>query len=219
MGAFDRPGIGEPMDEFNRLMSKLDAGDPSAAGDLLPLVYDELRRLAARQLADEPAGLTLQPTALVHEAFLRLLGSEGDRPVWNHRGHFFAAAAMAMRRILVESARRRRRLKRGGDRERETLAAEAIAAPSPREDLIALDQALDRLQAADPVSAELVQLRYFTGLSLADAARLLGLPRRTADRRWAYARAWLHRELSEVISDEWTDPPEFGGADQDPMAH
>ncbi|HAN96011.1 MAG TPA: RNA polymerase subunit sigma [Planctomycetaceae bacterium] len=207
------------MDEFDRLMTQLDAGDRAAASELLPLVYDELRRLAARQLADEPAGLTLQPTALVHEAFLRLVGNAGDRPIWNHRGHFFAAAARAMRRILVESARRRRRIKRGGDREREALGIDQIAAPPEREDLIALDEALDRLQEADPVAAELVQLRYFTGLSLAEAARLLELPQRTADRRWAYARAWLHRELAEASSDENPRGDESGGANRSSTAH
>jgi RNA polymerase sigma factor (TIGR02999 family) len=183
------------MNDVTHLLSAAAAGDRQAAGDLLPLVYDELRRLAARRLAAEPGGQTLQPTALVHEAYLRLVGGR-DEPRWDGRAHFFAAAAEAMRRILVESARRRRSLKRGGDCDRLDLDEAEIALPQPREDLLALDEALDRLAALDPVKAELVKLRYFAGCTIAEAARLLNISTTTADRHWAYARAWLHQEIA-----------------------
>jgi RNA polymerase sigma factor (TIGR02999 family) len=183
------------MTEVSRLLSAARQGDPHAAAQLLPLVYDELRRLAARRLAHEAPGQTLQATALVHEAYLRLVGG-GQADRWDDRGHFFAAAAEAMRRILVESARRRRSLKRGGDRAREGLDVEEIAVPAPREDLLALDEALDRLAALDPVKAELVKLRYFAGCTIAEAAGLLNISTATAERHWAYARAWLHQEVA-----------------------
>jgi len=183
------------MSDVTRILSQIESGDPSAAEQLLPLVYDELRKLAAAKLAQEKPGQTLQATALVHEAYLRLIGNGQQGQSWENRGHFFAAAAQAMRRILVESARRKKRLKRGGDQARQELFAAEVADLEPREDLLALDAALNKLAAADPQAAELVQLSYFAGLTIADAAQLLNIPRRSADRRWAYARAWLHREL------------------------
>jgi RNA polymerase sigma factor (TIGR02999 family) len=183
------------MNEITRILSGVERGDPQAAEQLLPLVYDELRKLAAHRLAHQTPGQTLQPTALVHEAYLRLVGDPkgGD---WSGRGHFFAAAAEAMRRILVESARRKGRLKRGGGLARLDLdAAGQAAAPEVREDLLALDEALTKLAAADPQAARLVELRYFGGLPVAEAARSLGVSPRTADRLWAFARAWLLREV------------------------
>jgi RNA polymerase sigma factor (TIGR02999 family) len=192
------------MGEVSVLLDTAQPGDPAAAADLLPLVYDELRRLAAHRLAREAPGHTLDPTALVHEAYLRLLGSPaGDR--WDNRGHFFAAAAEAMRRILVESARRRRCRKRGGDMVRQPLDEAAILAPQPREDLVALDEALSQFAATDRVGAELVQLRYFGGLSIPEAAELLGISTRTAERLWTYARAWLHQHIKEAGPGD--DPP------------
>jgi len=182
------------MTEVTRILSALEQGDAQAAEQLLPLVYDELRRLAAQNRAREQPGKTLTATALVHEAYLRLVGK--DEPRWESRSHFYVAAAEAMRRILVENARRKRSLKRGGDRARQELVEAELAAPEPREDLLALDEALDRLAAKDPTKAELVKLRYFAGLTGEQAARALGISRATADRYWAYARAWLHRELT-----------------------
>lgn len=182
-----------PMSDVTRILSQIESGDPAAAERLLPLVYEELRTLAAARLAQEKPGQTLQATALVHEAYLRLVGDVEQH--WDSGGHFFAAAAESMRRILVEAARRKKRLKRGGNLIRRDLPMEDVAAIEPREDLLALDAALDKLAATDRTAADLVQLRYFTGLTIADAARILNIPRRTADRRWSYARAWLHREL------------------------
>jgi RNA polymerase sigma factor (TIGR02999 family) len=182
------------MSETTQILHALTHGDPSAASQLLPLVYDELRKLAAHHLAHQTPGQTLQPTALVHEAYLRLVGDpEGEH--WDSRGHFFAAAAEAMRRILVENARRKGSQKRGGDRARADFDVGELAAPELHEDLLALDEALDRLAEADPEAARLVQLRYFAGLTLAEAAQVLGVSARTADRLWAYARAWLHQAL------------------------
>jgi RNA polymerase sigma factor (TIGR02999 family) len=180
--------------EVTSILSAIERGEPQAAERLLPLVYDELRKLAARKLAQERPGQTLQATALVHEAYLQLVDTGSSRP-WQGRGHFFAAAAEAMRRILIDSARRKRRPKHGGDRHRVDLddAGDAIAPPVA--DLLALDEALEKLAAEDKDSAELVKLRYFAGLSLAEAAEVLGLPARTAGRRWAYARAWLSEEM------------------------
>ena len=180
---------------MNHVTQALDAvvrGEPEAAGRLLPLVYDELRRLAAQKLAHEKPGQTLQATALVHEAYLRLVGGDPARP-WNGRGHFFAAAAEAMRRILVENARRRRSLKRGGGLVRRELDDLQLAAPEPAEDLLALDDALNRLAGVDPVKAELVKLRYFAGMTIEEAADALGISSATAKRYWTYARAWLYQ--------------------------
>ncbi len=179
-----------PPDDLTRLLAAADAGDPHAAAELLPLVYAELRRLAAANLRHE-AGHSLNATALVHEAYLRLVG-DGDR-AWESRRHFFAAPATAMRRILVDAARARNATKRGGGREREPLGD--VAAPQPGDDVLALDAALDKLAARDPLKAELVQLRYFAGLTLDQAAAALGLSPSAADRHWAFARAWLRREV------------------------
>jgi RNA polymerase sigma factor (TIGR02999 family) len=188
------------MSDVTRILSAIRQGDPDAASQLLPLVYDELRQLAAQRLAHETPGQTLQPTALVHEAYLRLVASSeeerGDEPSWDNRGHFFAAAAEAMRRILVDNARRKQSEKHGGRLARQDLDAERVAAPEVREDLLALDEALTRFAAVQPQAAQLVQLRYFAGLSIPDAARVLGVSPRTADRLWAYARAWLHQEIA-----------------------
>jgi RNA polymerase sigma factor (TIGR02999 family) len=187
------------MPDVTRLLDAAAAGDPQAAGQLLPLVYDELRRLAAQRLAHERPGQTLQATALVHEAYLRLVanpGGSGEEDVrWNSRGHFFAAAAEAMRRILVESARRRRAAKHGGGQVRLELEDDLLATAEPREDLLALDEALTKLAATNRPAADLVQLRYFAGLTLPEAAEAMDMAPRTAGRLWAYARAWLRREV------------------------
>jgi len=166
-----------------------------ASGDLLPLVYDELRKLASDRLRDERGGQTLSATALVHEAYLRLVGDDPSKP-WDGRGHFFAAAAEAMRRILVNRARDKARLKRGGGRGRIDLDLGAVADDAPDDSLIALDEALCDLERHDPVCAQIVSLRFFAGMGQGEAAEALGLPRRTADRHWAYARAWLYDRLS-----------------------
>jgi RNA polymerase sigma factor (TIGR02999 family) len=181
------------MSDVTRILSAIERGDPRAAAQLLPLVYDELRKLAAQRLAHEQPGQTLQATALVHEAFLRLVGD--DDPGWNSRGHFFAAAAEAMRRILVENARRKDRLKRGGAWARVELDNVSLAAPQEPDALLDLDHALTRLAEADPQAAELVKLRYFAGLSIKQAAAALGIAPRSADFLWAYAKAWLLKEL------------------------
>jgi RNA polymerase sigma factor (TIGR02999 family) len=183
------------MSEVTRMLSAIEAGDPHAAADLLPFVYDELRRLAGARMAGEKPGQTMDATALVHEAYLRLVGPADERR-WQNRGHFFAAAAEAMRRILVENARRKSRKKRGGTRVRVDLDAVAPAAPSSDLDLLDLDEALTRLAEADPGAAELVKLRYFAGLSIPQAAEALGIGARSADRLWAYARAWLRDAMS-----------------------
>jgi RNA polymerase sigma factor (TIGR02999 family) len=176
------------MGEVTRILSAIDQGDARAAEQLLPLVYDELRRLAAQKLAQEAPGQTLQPTALVHEAYLKLVGADADRQ-WDSRGHFFAVAAEAMRRILIDNARRKRTGKRGGEIHRQPL--EDVAAPGPDEELLALDEALQQLARQDPQKAKLVELRYFAGLTGEEAARVLGISPTTADRHWAFARAWL----------------------------
>ncbi len=185
------------MSDVTQILHAIEQGDPQAAGQLLPLVYDELRRLAAQKLAQETPGQTLQPTALLHEAYLRLVPekSQSQEHNWDGRGHFFAAAAEAMRRILVENARRKGRLKRGGQRQRVDLAHVDAAAQAPSEDLLALNEALDLLAAEDPQKAELVKLRFFGGMSGQEAANCLGISRATADRHWAYARAWLYDRL------------------------
>jgi RNA polymerase sigma factor (TIGR02999 family) len=189
------------MSEVTRILTAIEQGEPQAASQLLPLVYDELRILAAQRLAREPEGQTLQPTALVHEAYLRLVENEPDR-CWQSRGHFFAAAAVAMRRILINRARDKKRLKRGGGWTRLDLENLAVADNASDEDLLALDEALDRLALENKVCADLVQLRFFAGLTLDDAAAALGLSRRTADRYWAYSRAWLFQTLSQSTGDD-----------------
>jgi RNA polymerase sigma factor (TIGR02999 family) len=178
------------MSEVTQILHAITEGDPAAASQLLPLVYDELRKLAAQKIARETPGQTLQPTALVHEAYLRLVGQDEGQP-WDGRGHFFAAAAEAMRRILVESARQKGSLKRGGDRDRVDVVEGLLAAPEPREDLVALDAALTKLAQTDEQAAQLVQLRYFAGLPIPEIAGILGISPRTADRLWAWAKAWL----------------------------
>jgi RNA polymerase sigma factor (TIGR02999 family) len=182
------------MSDVTRILFAIDQGDPSAAEQLLPLVYEELRQLAARRLAHEQPGQTLQATALVHEAYLRLVDVDRAQH-WNSRRHFFAAAAEAMRRIVVERARARGSLKRGGGRERFDLDDLTIASPERPDDLLALDEALTQLAAVEPQAAELVHLRYFGGRTMNDAADLLGLSLRSAHRLWAYAKAWLLQEL------------------------
>jgi RNA polymerase sigma factor (TIGR02999 family) len=181
------------MTEITRILTAIDQGDAQAANELLPLVYDELRRLAAQKLAHEKPGQTLQATALVHEAYLRLVGSEDQH--WGSRGHFFAAAAEAMRRILVENARRKKRPKYGGGLNRLALSQAELATPQTSEDLIALDEALEKLSRHDAIKANLVNLRYFAGLTNEQAAKSLGITRRVAERYWTYARTWLLREI------------------------
>lgn len=183
------------MTDVTQALRRIEQGDAAAAEELLPLVYEELRKLAAVRMAAENPGHTLQATALVHEAYLRLVKVE-QAPHWDGRGHFFAAAAEAMRRILVENARRKGRVKHGGERNRSELDPVQIAAPQIREDLVALDDALNRLKVVDPQAVELVHLRYFVGLPAAEAAELMGISARTADRVWAFARAWLRQEIS-----------------------
>jgi RNA polymerase sigma factor (TIGR02999 family) len=183
-----------PMNEITRILSALEQGDPHAAEQLLPVVYEELRKLAAQKMAQEAPGQTLQPTALVHEAYLRLVDVERPQH-WNSRGHFFAAAAEAMRRILVENARRKRSRKHGGDRKRQELDPSHIAAPEAAEELLALDEALAKLAAVEPQVAELVKLRYFAGLTIPQAAGHLGISARTAAAWWSYAKAWFQAAL------------------------
>jgi RNA polymerase sigma factor (TIGR02999 family) len=182
------------MTEVSRILSAIEAGDPSAAEQLLPLVYEELRRLAAQRMALEKPGQTLQATALVHEAYLRLLGGE-SQPHWDGRGHFFAAAAEAMRRILIDEARRKKSEKAGGQMQRVGLDERILAGPSDAhdpDDLLALDEALRQFEAEDPLKARLVKLRYFAGLPLPEAAAALGISLATAKRHWVYARSWLY---------------------------
>jgi RNA polymerase sigma factor (TIGR02999 family) len=182
------------MSEVTRVLDQIQQGDPHAAEQLLPLVYDELRKLAAEKLALERPGQTLQATALVHEAYLRLV-DVAKAQHWNSRGHFFAAAAEAMRRILVEKARKRRRLKRGGDRQRLDLDALQLSVQKVPDDLLDLDDALTQLAQKHPEKAELVKLRFFAGLTVDEAAEVLGIAPSTADRYWTYARAWLYRRI------------------------
>jgi RNA polymerase sigma factor (TIGR02999 family) len=184
------------VNEVTRILSAIEQGDPHAAEQLLPLVYDELRRLAAQKLAQEKPGQTLDATALVHEAYLRLVGNDDERR-WNDRGHFFAAAAQAMRNILVDNARRKRRGKHGGGRQRLDLDEALPAPPTDADDLLALDDALNRLTAEDPEAARIVHLRYFAGLSVEEAAQALGMSRAHAYRQWTFARAWLLQALSD----------------------
>jgi RNA polymerase sigma factor (TIGR02999 family) len=192
-----RPSEAVSMNDVTHILSAIDHGDPKASEQLLPLVYRELRRLAQQRLAREKPGQTLQATALVHEAYLRLVeGEEAQR--WNSRGHFFAAAAEAMRRILVENARRKRTEKHGGLLQRQDLDDIDIAAPASSQDLLALDEALAKLEAEEPVKAQLVKLRYFAGLGEDEAASVLDISRTSAQRHWRYAKAWLITELRKA---------------------
>ena len=181
------------MSEVTRILDRVEQGDPKAAEELLPLVYDELRRVAAQKMANEAPGQTLQPTALVHEAWLRLAGSEHQQ--WRGRGHFFAAAAEAMRRILIDNARRKNRVRHGQGLVRVDLERVDVAMEADDDTLLRVDEALARLAAEDLQKAELVKLRYFVGLSIPEAGHALGLSESTAKRHWAYARAWLYEEL------------------------
>jgi RNA polymerase sigma factor (TIGR02999 family) len=185
------------MGEVTRVLEAARNGDPAAAAELLPLVYDELRKLASARLARENPGQTLEATALVHEAYLRLVGAEPA--AFDHRGHFFAAAAEAMRRILVENARRKKAEKHGGGLQRHDAAELPIAAPEPAEDLVALDEALDKFAAVDPMKAELVKLRYFAGLTIEQAAEALGISPATAKRYWTYSKAWLFQQIGGEV--------------------
>src|SRR5262245_8746130 len=194
-------GILGGVDDVTRILSAAEAGDPTAAAELLPLVYDELRRLAAEKLARERPGQTLQATALVHEAYARLVGPGGG-PHWANRRHFIAAAAEAMRRILIENARRKGRDKHGGGRRREHPDLDALRADGPAEELLALHEALERFAAHDPLKARLVELRFFAGLTLEQAAECLDVSPSTADRAWRYARAWLYAAMSDDQSEE-----------------
>jgi RNA polymerase sigma factor (TIGR02999 family) len=187
------------MSEVTQILSAIGKGDALASEQLLPAVYDELRKLAAVRLAQEKPGQTLQATALVHEAYLRLVGPD-DAPKWDNRGHFFAAAAEAMRRILVEDARRKQSIKRGGLLERQPVDGAQLAAPDAGVDVLALDEALCRLSERDPEASSLVNLRFFAGMTMREAAGVLGLPERTAERVWAYARSFLRKEMS------WSPP-------------
>ena len=185
------------MVEVTRILSAIERGDPRAAEQLLPLVYDELRKLAARKLAREKPGHTLQATALVHEAYLRLVTGEKTQH-WDSRRHFFAAAAEAMRRILVENARRKGRHKHGGGLQRVELDPDQLTSDSPAEELLAIDDALECLARDDAQAAQLIKLRYFAGVSIEEAAEMAGLARSTAYEHWAYARAWLHRHVNDA---------------------
>ncbi len=184
------------MSDVTQLLDRIKKGDGSAAAELLPLVYEQLRHLAAAKMAQEAPGNTLQPTALVHEAWLRIAGNADQH--WNSRNHFFMAAAEAMRRILVERARQKSRLKRGGDQQRVPLEELDLAIQADSATLLLVEEALERLNAADPVKARLVELRFFTGLSLEEAGQVLGVSTPTAKRYWAYARAWLFQEIERL---------------------
>jgi RNA polymerase sigma factor (TIGR02999 family) len=188
------------MSDVTQLLRAIEQGDPAAADQLLPLVYHELRRLAAARMAREAPDHTFQATALVHEAYLRLVGPDGSRR-WNGRAHFFAAAAEAMRRVLIQAARRRHAAKRGGDGQRVDLELDSLPLPERPERLLALDEALDRLAATDPAKAELVKLRFFAGLTIDETGEALGLSAATVERQWAYARAWLQCALRETEQD------------------
>jgi RNA polymerase sigma factor (TIGR02999 family) len=184
------------MSDVTRILNAIEQGDAGVTEKLLPLVYEELRLLAAQRLSHESPGQTLQATALVHEAYVRLVGTEARD--WSSRGHFFAAAAEAMRRILIENARRKQRRRRGGDRRRVDLEGAGIALEGPSDDLIALDEALSKLSKKDKVKADLVKLRFFAGLTGQQAAKVLGISHNTADRYWTYARSWLHLEITKA---------------------
>ena len=182
------------MTDVTRILNALEQGDAKAADELLPLVYEELRLLAAQKMSQDKPGQTLQATALVHEAYIRLVGAEGQN--WDGRGHFFAAAAEAMRRILVDNARRKASARHGGQSQKVSLSKAFLAVEGPREDLLALNEALDRLSAEDRKLAELVKLRYFAGLTLDQISTIMGIGRRTADRYWALGRAWLYQAMT-----------------------
>jgi RNA polymerase sigma factor (TIGR02999 family) len=184
------------MTDVTQILSRIESGDPNAAEQLLPLVYNELRKLAAARLADEKPGQTFQATALVHDAYLRLVGST-EAPQWNSRGHFFAAAAEAMRRILVEQARRKGRAKHGGERRRVDLDSACAVSEPPSLDLLAVDEALSKLASVEPAKAELVKLRFFAGLTMPEAAAALGISLATAERHWTFARSWLYAEIAD----------------------
>ena len=181
------------MSDVTQILERVEKGDGQAAAELLPLVYEELRKLATHKMAQEAPGNTLQPTALVHEAWLRLVG--GGPSQWNSRGHFFSAAAEAMRRILIEAARRKHSQQRGGHRERQELDENALVLDRPSEEILVVNEALEKLTNQDPVAADLVKLRYFAGMTLPEVAEALGMSPRTADRVWAYARSWLREEI------------------------
>ena len=183
------------MTDVTRILNAIEQGDAKAADELLPLVYEELRRLATHKMSHEPPGQTLQATALVHEAYIRLVGSHDQN--WSGRTHFFAAAAEAMRRILIDNARRKQRLKRGGARQRVDLDKVNITFEDPSTNIIALDEALAKLTQEDPVKADLVKLRYFAGLTIEQSAEILNISRATAERYWSYARAWLFDEINK----------------------
>jgi RNA polymerase sigma factor (TIGR02999 family) len=191
------------VSEVTRILSAIDQGDPHAAEQLLPLVCDELRKLAAARLRQEQPGQTLQPTALVHEVYLRLVGDDANRH-WNGRGHFFGAAAEAMRRILINRARDKNRLKRGGGRQRLDLDKVELALETDDEELIALDEALEKLEQEDKTASQIVKLRFFAGLTVKQTAESLGIAERTAERQWAYARAWLFHHLRRQLGSDDT---------------
>ena len=186
------------VSDVTRILERVQSGDPKAADELLPLVYDELRRLAAHKMANEPPGQTLQPTALVHEAWLRL--ASGAPQTWNNRQHFFRAAAEAMRHILVDRARQRNAQRRGGNLHHTELSESSAPAVAPDDELLAVDAALEELARRDPVSADLVKLRYFAGMNMAEASQALGIPLRSAERLWTFAKTWLRKEISRSQS-------------------
>jgi RNA polymerase sigma factor (TIGR02999 family) len=188
------------MSDVTHILLAIESGDPHAAEQLLPLVYDELRKLAAQKVSQEKPGQTLQATALVHEAYMRLVGTENSQ-AWDNRGHFFAAAAEAMRRILIDQARTKQSQRRGGGQQRLDLEHVDLAAPEAAPDILAVNEVLERFEQIDSVKAKLVKLRYFAGLSIPQAAQVLGISSTTADRYWAYARAWLHAELKKDDQD------------------
>lgn len=185
------------MHDVTQILNAIEHGDSKAASELLPLVYEELRRLAASKMAHESVGHTLQPTALVHEAWLRLAGA--NQSGWENRAHFFGAAAESMRRILVEHARRKQSLKRGAGAERQELDESVLVMTAPPDELLSVHEALDKLAAEDKTAAELVKLRYFVGMTMEEAASALNLPKRTAENLWTYARVWLHREIRRTL--------------------
>jgi RNA polymerase sigma factor (TIGR02999 family) len=189
------------MSDITRILASIEQGDPRASEELLPLVYEELRQLAAQKMAQEAPGQTLQATALVHEAYLRLVDRDQIQ-CWDGRGHFFAAAAESMRRILVESARRRQSLRRGGGRKRQELAEVDLCVEPPQDHVLALDEALEKFAHLEPQAAELVKLRVFAGMTVDQAAQQLGISPRGAKRNWAYARAWLRREINAEVGDD-----------------